>query len=123
MCGARREQFNPLVPAKAGTQSFSLRSMLACWISRLRGNERRRSVVRSKQIEILVVLPGGDIRLAAGLRGEAREFRLFDVREIIDKGVAEAFAEHGASPQRADRFAEIFRQRRRFGLVRRIGRW
>ena len=33
MCGARSEQFNPLVPAKAGTQYFSLAAlMLACWI-------------------------------------------------------------------------------------------
>ena len=39
------------------------------------------------------MLPGGDVGFAAGLRGEARKFRLFDVREIIDKGVAKTFAE------------------------------
>lgn len=52
----------------------------------------------SKQVEIFVVLPGGDVGFATGLRGEAGEFRFFDVGEIIYEGVAETFAENVAPP-------------------------
>ena len=53
---------------------------------------------------------------------EARQLGLFDVGVIVDEGGAEIFSENRVRAQRGERFAEIFRQRRRLGLVGRIGR-
>src|SRR5579875_2078382 len=83
---------------------------------------RRRRDRGSEQIQIFALLPGRDVGLLALLGAETGELGLLDMRVVIDKSLAESVAETGVAPQRRDRLAEIFRQRRGRCLIGRIGR-
>src|SRR5690348_16249135 len=78
-------------------------------------------VLRSKQIQIFVLLPTGDLRRRRiVLSAEAGELGLLDMRIIVGEGVPETGAERLVSPERRACLAKRLRQRRRLHLVRRV---
>ena len=69
----------------------------------------------SKHLEIFAMLPFGHFRL------EAVDLGILDVDVIVDEFRAELLAEERIVLQRGDRLAQGLRQRRRLGLVGRVG--
>src|SRR3954453_5770108 len=71
----------------------------------------------SEEIEIFALLPLRDLGVEAG------ELGALEAQEVVDEALAQPVAEHRAGLQRDERGIERGGQRRRRGLVGRVGGW
>src|SRR5260370_41187491 len=71
--------------------------------------------LQSKQVEVLSMLP------LAHFEVEARELSFLDPAVVVDKGLAEAFAQDSVVFQKIQSFRQRARQKIRLRFVRRVG--